>query len=263
MDSCLSYPPLGELIRIPMLQLVKMQVETALFFESVEQIYARVFRTVKPRTVLPQIAVRFRKYANANSRIRLDQGRLRVDITDMLEGAPAPIQEALAFILICKLFRKQPDPGSVARYRRYLNRADVRKTIHLVKQERGRKAYLDPKGKFFDLEQVFEELNFGYFHGLMARPELGWSLRPSRTTLGHYDPSHNVIVLTSILDSERASDLIIKYIMFHEMLHLRYPTEHRGARRCVHTREFKRAERAFHGYEEANRKLKLFLELTA
>ncbi len=233
-----------------------MQVETALFFESVEQIYARVFRAFKPRTPLPAITVRFRKYANANSRITLHDGHLRVDISDLLEGAPAPIQEALADILISKLFRKLPAQNILARYRRYLNRADVRRTLHLVKQERGRKWFRDPKGEVYDLCAIFEQLNFHYFHGLMARPQLGWSVRPSRTTLGHYDPSHNVIVLTSLLDSKRAPELAVQFVMFHEMLHLRYPTEHRGSRRCVHTREFKEAEREFEDYEKAKPELK-------
>lgn len=237
-----------------------MQVETALFFETVEQIYERVFRTLKPRTPPPRVSIRFRPYANANSRIRLDNGDLRVDISDLLQNAPAPIQEALAYILISKLYRK-PTPESIAaRYRRYLNRADVRRTLHLVKQERGRKAYLDPHGRVYDLCIIFEELNFQYFHGLMARPELGWSLRPSRTTLGHYDPSHHVIVLTNLLDSPKAPELLVKYVMFHEMLHLRFPTQHRGARRCVHTREFKLAEREFQDYRRAIAELRRFVD---
>jgi hypothetical protein len=244
-----------------MLQLDKMQVETALFFESVEQIYARVFRAVKPRTPLPHITIRFRKYASANSRIRLAADSLRVDISDLLEAAPAPIQEALASILISKLFRKAPDQTFLARYRRYLNRADVRRTLHSVKQERGRKAYREARGQAYDLGQLFEELNFQYFDGLMARPQLGWSLRPSRTTLGHYDPSHHVIVLSSLLDSNEAPGLIVKFVMFHEMLHLRYPTQHRGVRRFVHTPEFKQAERHFEDYEAAKKALKTFVEL--
>jgi len=237
-----------------------MQVETALFFETVEQIYERVFRSLKPRTVVPQITVRFRKYANANSRIRLADGCLAVDISDLLEGAPAPIHEALASILIAKLFRKMPEGNIVARYRRYLHRADVRRTLHLVKQQRGRKALRDPKGVVYDLCALFEELNFEYFHGLMAQPRLGWSLRPSRTTLGHYDPSHHAIVLTSLLDSENAPPLLVRFVLFHEMLHLRYPTQHHAGRRCVHTREFKQAEKTFAGYKEAQMELKRFVE---
>lgn len=243
-----------------MLQLGEMQVETALFFETVEQIYARVFRSLRPRTPVPRVTVRFRKYANANSRIRLQDGHLSVDISDLLQAAPAPIQEALASILLAKLFRKAPDRGVLARYRRYLNRPDVRRTLHLVKQERGRKALRDPQGSVYNLCAVFEDLNLRYFNGLMARPQLGWSLKPSRTTLGHYDPSHHVIVLSSLLDSENAPDLLVKFVMFHEMLHLRYPTENRGIRRCVHTREFKHAEQEFDGYRAAKMQLKRFVE---
>jgi hypothetical protein len=243
-----------------MLSLGKMQVETALLFESVEQIYARVFRTIKPRTPLPDISVRFRRYANANSRISLRDGHLSVEISDVLQPAPAPIQEALACILVAKLFRRAPERSAIARYRRYLNRADVRRTLHLAKQQRGRKSLRDAKGRVYDLRIMFEDLNFKYFHGLMAQPQLGWSVRPSRTTLGHYDPSHHVIVLSSLLDSERAPELIVRFVMFHEMLHLRYPTEHRGARRCVHTKEFKLAEKAFEQFEEATKLLKKYVE---
>ena len=246
-----------------MVSLNKMQVETALLFESVEQIYARVFRTLKPRTPLPSISVQYRRYANANSRVCLKEGQLLVEISDLLELAPAPIQEALASILISKLFRRVPERAVLARYRRYLNRADVRRTLHLAKQQRGRKPLRDARGKVYDLQVIFDDLNFKYFHGLMAQPRLGWSVRPSRTTLGHYDPSHHAIVLSVVLDTEKASELIVSFVMFHEMLHLRYPTEHRGARRCVHTREFKLAEKNFDNYREAKAELKKFVEETA
>jgi hypothetical protein len=45
--------------------------------------------------------------------------------------------------------------------------------------------------------------------------------------------------------------------MFHEMLHLRFPVEHHGPRRCVHTSEFKAAEKEFPGLKEAKAALKL------
>ena len=123
--------------------------------------------------------------------------------------------------------------------------------MHLAKQERGRKLIREPEGKVYNLCAIFEELNLQYFHGLMARPELGWSLKPSRTTLGHYDPAHNVIVLTCLLDSFEAPEVAVRFVMFHEMLHLKFPTQHRGSRRCVHTREFKKAEQQFEQYQQA------------
>src|SRR4051794_39910569 len=114
-----------------------MQVESVLFFETPEQIFGRVFQALKPRTSAPDVEVCFRKFANANSSIRLQEGRLQVKITDLLQGAPAPILESLAYILLCKLYR-QPVPSTYShRYRLYLNRQDVRRNLHVVRQERG------------------------------------------------------------------------------------------------------------------------------
>lgn len=226
-------------------------IESALFFETPEQIYLRVFSQLRPRTRLPSIDVKFCRFANANSFIRLENDRIEVRITDILEEAPAPVIEALAQILLSKLFRRQPAAEFNHRYRRYLNRKDVRKALETIRQERGRKQLRDPRGHQFDLVEIFEQLNFKYFFGLMSQPALGWSQRPSRSTLGHYDSAHNTIVLSSILDRPGTPRLIVEYVMFHEMLHLRHPAEHRGVRRCVHTPEFKQAEKAFEGLGEA------------
>jgi len=233
-----------------------MALESLILFETPREIFERVFRELKPRTATPAVSVEFCRFANANSFIRLEEGRLRARITDVLEGAPALILEALAHILLGKLYRRETPRAYQERYRRYLNRKDMRRTLHLVRQTRGRKQILAPRGRVYDLERIFEDLNFRYFHGLMARPALGWSLRPSRTTLGHYDASHNAIVLSAILDREKAPRLAVEYVLFHEMLHLRFPVDHRGARRCVHTPEFKAAEKQFEGYEQAKQMLR-------
>ena len=216
-----------------------------------EQIYARVFRLMKPRTPIPDIQVEVRRYANANAQILLADGILRVRMADTLAGAPENIQEALAEILLAKLFRRPVPVESNDRYRRYLNRREVRRNLDQVRGVRGRKHVGDAAGKQYDLLQVFEDLNFRYFFGLMARPTLGWSRTASRTLLGHYDPPHNAIVLSRILDSKDVPRLVVEYVMFHEMLHLRHPVEHSGARRCVHTRAFKEEEKSFVGVREA------------
>lgn len=234
-----------------------MQVQSALLFESPEQIYARVFRDLRPRTPPPRVTVEYCRFANANSFIRMQEDELRVRITDVLEGAPAPVQEALAYILIGKLFRKPVGREYSMRYRRWLNRGDVRRHLMTLRSVRGRKYLSGAKGERYDLEEIFEQLNARFFHGLMARPQLSWSQRPSRTMLGHWDPAHNAIVLSKILDGEKVPRLAVEYVMFHEMLHLRYPVEHRGARRCVHTPEFKAAEKEFPGLREAKAALRL------
>lgn len=216
-----------------------------------EQIYARVFRRMKPRTPLPVIEVQIRRYASANAQIRLHDGTLRVRMADTLAGAPESVHEALAEILLSKLFRRPVPPASNDRYRRYLNRRDVRRSLDLVREIRGRKHVDPPRGEHFDLVEMFEELNLRYFFGLMARPALGWSKQASRTMLGHYDPPHNAIVISRIFDRPGVPRLALEYVLFHEMLHLRYPAEHQGARRCVHTKAFKQAEKQFEKLREA------------
>jgi SprT-like family len=230
--------------------------QSALFFEKPQEIFTRVFSEMKPRTAPPLVRVEFCRFANANSFIRWDDDGLRVRITDVLEGAPAQILEALAQILLSKLLRRPPPKMHAERYRRYLNRKEMRRSLQLVKQARGRKFLSGPKGVCYDLEEIFERLNQAYFHGLMARPHLGWSRTVSRTMLGHYDPSHNAIILSRLLDSPKAPALTVEYVLFHEMLHLRFPVDHRGARRCVHTRDFKEAEKQFPLLKEAKDLLK-------
>jgi hypothetical protein len=239
-----------------MLHFTGVNVASALFFETHEQIFARVFQELKPRTPLPAIAVEFRQFANANSLIQFKQGRILVRITDVLEPAPAPIIESLAWVLLSKLFRK-PIPGDeLLRYKRYIQRKDMRDRIHSVRMERGRKQISGAKGDAYDLDRLFDELNFRYFFGLMPRPAIGWSLRSSRGILGHYDASHNTIVLSKLLDSRAIPQVVVEYVMFHEMLHIKHPTEHRMGRRCVHTREFKAEENQFGGLKEAKDALK-------
>ena len=233
-----------------------MQVESALLFETPTELYARVYRSLKPRSPLPKIRVEFRRFANANSLVRLQNDRLHVRITDLLEGAPAPVMEALAHILLGKLFRRTISPAYTHRYRLYMNRRDVRRSLHLVRQIRGRKVLSGSKGETCDLDEVFEELNLRYFDGLLARPALSWSMRPSHSMLGHYDPSHNAIIVSRLLDSPGVPRLAAEYVLFHEMLHLRFPVEHCGARRRVHTTEFRHAERAFAHLAEAKLILK-------
>ncbi|MEQ1946650.1 MAG: SprT-like domain-containing protein [Bryobacteraceae bacterium] len=224
--------------------------------ELAARIYAGVFRELRPRTPLPDIQVQFRRYANANAQVRLEKGALQVKMADTLAGAPEDIMEALAEILLYKLFRKPVPPQSNQRYRRYMNRRDVRESLSLVKQIRGRKRLQPPQGAHFNLEEMFEELNFRYFFGLMARPALGWSPHASRTLLGHYDPPHNTIVLSRILDRPAIPRVAVEYVLFHEMLHLRFPAEHNGARRRVHTKDFKQAEKQFERLVEAQAALR-------
>jgi hypothetical protein len=205
---------------------------------------------------VPELRCLLRPFTRTLGRIRLRGGVLEVRIADMLGGAPQTVKEALAWILLGKLFRR-PAPAHYQRHwRQFLNRREVRRQMQAVQRVRGRKRFSRPAGAVYDLEPAFEALNQRYFGGLMQRPELGWSRGRARTLLGHYDPAHNVIVLSRLLDDGRVPRLVLDYVLYHEMLHVAHPTEHRGARRSVHTQAFRQAEKAFEGLAEAKRLLR-------
>lgn len=225
-------------------------------FEGPEAIFATVHRNLFPQKPVPVVRVHVRAYANANCSIRLEGGTLEVRMSDVLEEAPVEVYYALAHILLYKLHRRRPPREALALYRGWLNTGQMRGEVHRIRKVRGRKYLSGPQGDWWDLEPMFEALNARYFGGAMARPLLGWSRTKSRWLLGHFDPSHNAIVLSKVLDHPEVPRLAVEYVLFHEMLHLKYPAEHGETRRCVHTREFKEAEKSFERLKEAKEALK-------
>ena len=233
-------------------------IQSILPFESTADVYERVFRTLKPKTSPPEFEVRYRPYANLDSRIMLQEGhrKILVKVSDQLEQAPAAVHEALAHVLLAKLYRKQIDPEHDRRYREFVNRSEVRQEALNVRRRRGRKEMESATGRHHDLDRLFAELNARYFDGKLRKPTVGWSKRGSRRLLGHYDPAHDSIVLSKLLDRPEVPAFVVAYVLFHEMLHVKHPVEYRTSRRCVHTPAFKRDEKEFAQYAEANLYLK-------
>jgi predicted metal-dependent hydrolase len=200
--------------------------------------------------------VEFYAFANVNSTIRLRQDVIHVRISDLLEGSPDTVLEAIAHILLAKIYRKPIQPSHSTRYRRYVSSHDMASKAHLLRQVRGRKQIASARGQVYDLDQVFEELNQQFFYGLLARPRMTWSRAHARKSLAHYDPAHNAIVVSRVFDHARVPRYTLEYIVYHEMLHLKHPVKLRGSRRCVHGPEFQAEEKLFPHLEQA----KLFLK---
>ena len=78
-----------------------------------------------------------------------------------------------------------------------------------------------------------------------------WSEDRARSSLGHYDPAHNTIVISRVFDQHRVPTYAIEYIVYHEMLHLKHPVKLRGSRRCIHGAEFQAEEKLFPDLERA------------
>jgi hypothetical protein len=224
--------------------------------EGLLEIFKETYSELRPGSSVPELKVEFFAFANVNNTIRLREGRLLVRLSDLLEGAPDGVLRAIAHILLAKMYRQPIDRGYAARYRKYVGSHDIVRKAHLVRQMRGRKLLRSPRGRFYDLDPVFEDLNTRFFHGLMARPRLSWSQTKTRRILGHYDPAHNAIIISRIFDHSAVPRYVLDYIVYHEMLHLKHPVKLRGSRRCVHSAEFQAEEKLFPRADQANAFLK-------
>ncbi len=219
-------------------------------------IFQDSYRELRPRSPVPEFRIEFFAFANITSTIRLRQGKLLVRLSDLLEGAPEAVLQSIAHILLAKIYRKPIVREYSTRYRRYVSSSEIRRKAHLVREIRGRKRIGTAQGSIYDLEAIFAELNARFFYGLMARPELAWSRDHSRTSLGHYDPARNMIVVSRALDDPGVPRYAVEYIVYHEMLHLRHPVRLRGSRRSVHSLEFRAEERLFPQLDRAKQFLR-------
>ena len=221
--------------------------------EQLLPIFHQAYRGLRPGAPLPELKVQFYAFANLNNTIRMREGRLYVRVSDLLQGAPEDVVEALAHILLAKMYRKPIEREYSIRYRRYTASRHVVEKAHLIRQIRGRKRMQTPQGHTYNLEEIFDDLNVRFFHGLLARPQMSWSPGHARNRLGHYDPAHNAIVISRVFDHPRVPQSVLEYVVYHEMLHLKHPVKVRGSRRCVHSAEFQADEKLFPAIAEAKK----------
>jgi predicted metal-dependent hydrolase len=215
--------------------------------------FHQAYRELRPNSPVPEMTVQFYPFANVNNTIRMREGKLRVRLSDLLEGAPENIVEALAHILLAKMYRQPIAREAMTRYRRYTSSQHITQKAHLIQQIRGRKKIQAAQGHIYNLEKIFDDLNVRFFHGLLMRPRMTWSQNRARNRLGHYDPAHNAIVISRIFDHPQVPRAVVEYVVYHEMLHLKHPVKLRGSRRCVHSAEFQAEENLFPAATEAKK----------
>ena len=214
-------------------------------------IFAEAYRKLEGERPCPPIRVEYYRFVGINHTVRLREGRLLVRLSDLFRRAPAPVLEALAAILLAKLYRRKVSPSAQAAYREYSNSPEMRRKAQASRRQRGRKLLAGPAGRRYHLADLFEDLNREYFKGRLPPVRLGWSLRESRRILGHFDPSHRTITLSRWLDHSGVPEVVVRFVLFHEMLHAKFLARSCFDVRNPHSRQFREEEQAFRGHEEA------------
>jgi predicted SprT family Zn-dependent metalloprotease len=169
-------------------------------------------------------------------------------------------------------------PVQVRLHRMFLSApGDVRKALaHWVKHPRSRKfailfrefivahtneirnreaRELPPvtRGNCYDLKEAFDELNAQYFDNAI-NVTISWGRDCGRSTrsirFGGYYPAEQLIRIHPRLDQPFVPAFLLRYIVYHEMLHAHIGIEHtENGRKSIHPKEFKRMEKAFPEYD--------------
>lgn len=235
------------------IKIVKTVITTSSQLEQIREFYAEAFRRYDAKRPVPIIHVTFYPYTGINHTIRLRNGEIFVRIGDICMEMPMFSQRGLAYILVGKLLRKKIVAGADEMYNAYINSDFIQKKATESKKKRGRKVVTTSKGNVFDLDEIFDTVNARYFGNVLPKPALTWSARKTYHILGHHDPTHDQITISQSLDSDKTPRYIVEYVMFHEMLHVAHPAKKVNGRRYFHTPEFRRDEKKFAQYDQAER----------
>lgn len=214
-------------------------------------IFDEALRAVVKREPKPQVEARFYPYAGLSSTIRMRQGRVYARVSDILADSPPEVLYALASILIAKLYRLKASKEHERTYREYTTRQAVHNATETARRARGYKITTSPRGKVYDLDSLFTELNERYFSGQLERPLLSWSQHKARRVLGHHDHIHGTIIISRALDNAEIPRFVVEYVLYHEMLHVKHPPELVQGRTIYHSRKFRNDERRFEQFDEA------------
>lgn len=222
------------------------------------QIFHRIYTRLGCEGRPPQFFVEYHPYTDLTHTIRLREGTARVRLSDALRTASRGVVEAVAAILLGRLYRRRPPEDLVEVYRRFSYARSTRRRVLLQRQRRARRAPHEPTGAHHDLAPLFERLNHHYFEGALSRPRLGWSSRAWRSQLGCFDPALNQIVINRQLDRPGVPEYVVAYVLYHEMLHQKHPIRFARCRRESHSAEFRREEKRFADYHRAMKFLDRF-----
>lgn len=124
-----------------------------------------------------------------------------------------------------------------------------------------RRVRLEPQGNAHDLVEIANSLlaeEFADdFDGERPAPPVTWGRRGKSKTrgrlqLGSFSPTTGVVRIHPVLDQEAVPRWLVRYVLFHELLHAALPTERDAAGRARHHGpRFREREKTYVDYERA------------
>lgn len=176
---------------------------------------------------------------------------MRVSLHRMFLDAPRNIMDELA----CYLRREVP--GVTPSIKRFIDN-NLRRMDY--------SAQLNPNklysvGNVYNLNEIYREINEEYFDGRLDL-KITWFGKiyqrgRTRAVLGLYQDNLKLIKIHRRLDSHAVPEYLVRFIVYHEMLHHVCPARYgENGKYQIHTKEFKRREAQFVHYRLAKQWIK-------
>jgi hypothetical protein len=195
----------------------------------------------------------FYPYIGLSHTIRRKGSTWIIRISDHCRYAPRPVLEAIVMILGCKVMRRRPRRKFLQAYELFCKDPWIAEAVRERRRQRGRKRISDDAGRHYSLREIYREINSRYFNDQIEIERIGWGLRKSWDRLGHYDPVHHTVTLSPVLDSPAVPGFVVRYIVYHEMLHAVFEDTPSRGRKKHHPPEFLQAEKAYPDYARARK----------
>ena len=222
-----------------------------LTLSQIREIFVQTYCDLQRDLTCPTIHLEFYRFVGINHTIRFKEGKLFVRLSDLFKQASPLVLRALAIILLSKLFHLKIPPLIRKTYQECANSPELQRRAQSTRRHRGRKLMATPEGNYYNLVAIFNRLNRDYFGERLQQIKLGWSLKRSRMILGHFDPSHRSITISRLLDDSKVPEIVIGFILFHEMLHVKLMGHPYCNIKNHHSQQFRKEEQRFHGHGDA------------
>jgi len=210
---------------------------------------------IRPLDMYPydDYIVEMKPLAHMHYSYRIDRRRIEIVLSDYLLDAPDKVlNDTCKAIVNWSQGRKFVQPASLGEYVRseafivssrpkYLSRS----RSFLMTQQGGSKNLMDSVERLLDSELINDDD--------IRNSYITWTDHMAKHKFGQCNQMFRVISVNPILDDERVPDVVVDFVIYHEILHLRQDT---SKIRRPHNAQFRSWEHMFPNYLEAEEYLR-------
>ena len=196
------------------------------------EIALKAFKGLYPNREVPELEIKFSghfKEYNANVEIKKSKWtiiKLKFSLSKKFRDTQEEMRIGIIQHLLNKIYKTKVPSIEQDLYENFLK--------HLSKYSE--RIESEPY-----LIKIYQELNEEYFLGILDQPNLVYG-QESLTVLGHYSYTSDKVTISTALKTD---ELLLRFVLYHELLHKKHGFKKRGSKIMYHTKEFKADEKRF------------------